>query len=449
MLVLTLALEGCAAGSTGESETTAATTTETTMAAPTLSPTPTPVPYDASYELASRLFLELTGGTEVTDNQQSFVSGLSTALDASVSPKDVVSSIVSSEYFASQNLTDSEYIKLISRVIGDFETDEIMTQYWVDQISYGAITREDVLDTYTSTVEFGALCMEYGFEVVNEMPDTSEFDFEYTSLAMYNLSDVTLASSDDVTALTELQNTLGKRVNNGSVVQSIGDFIPSSEDITALWEEIDSLERSYTVSFVMIDIATGKGIMYNPNDKLYTASSIKGPFAVSLSYYDPEGAEQYASTITSMISVSNNDAYSSLSSIYGRTYIQQWCEECGVDPEPFRYKYAMITSSQLALLWLRNYEYFSSDDCSDEFRTLFEGTLNSIISETLGQTYTVRSKAGWMIGIVSGKHDATVDAGVVYAYNGDYVMVIMTSVPSGMNRLENLTVILDSIHSKM
>jgi hypothetical protein len=42
-----------------------------------------------------------------------------------------------------------------------------------------------------------------------------------------------------------------------------------------------------------------------------------------------------------------------------------------------------------------------------------------------------------------------VDAGIVYADNGPYILAILTDIPSAVDRLDPLVTVLDSIHQTM
>lgn len=204
----------------------------------------------------------------------------------------------------------------------------------------------------------------------------------------------------------------------------------------------------YRHSFIMIDINTGRGVGYNLDEVYYTASSIKGPFAASFCALAPEIAVDWESTIISMLQYSDNDAYRVLNDTYHRTYIQEWAAESCVDPAPFAWKYPHISARQMAALWLRNYEFFEQDEWGAQVGSWFESPEYSIINETVGELYTTRSKGGWLVD-EDPDHAVSIDAGIVYADNGPYIVVIMSRVPSSLAYLGPIMEALEAVYSSM
>lgn len=60
--------------------------------------------------------------------------------------------------------------------------------------------------------------------------------------------------------------------------------------------------------------------------------------------------------------------------------------------------------------------------------------------------YTTQSKAGW---IADPDCSSTCDAGIVYADNGPYVLVVMSDLPASLESLDPLVTLLDQLHSYM
>ncbi|MBP5260632.1 MAG: serine hydrolase [Clostridiales bacterium] len=233
---------------------------------------------------------------------------------------------------------------------------------------------------------------------------------------------------------------------NEDGITSFGGFEPDEEVLQQLQQASDDL--LYRHSFIMIDINTGRGVGYNLDEVYYTASSIKGPFAASFCALAPEIAVDWEDTVISMLQYSDNDAYRVLNDTYHRTYIQEWAAQACVDPAPFAWKYPHISARQMAALWLRNYEFFEQDEWGAQVGSWFESPEYSIINSTVGDLYTTRSKGGWLVD-EDPDHAVSIDAGIVYADNGPYVVVIMSRVPSSLAYLGPIMEALEAVHSSM
>ena len=64
----------------------------------------------------------------------------------------------------------------------------------------------------------------------------------------------------------------------------------------------------------------------------------------------------------------------------------------------------------------------------------------------LGGRYTVHSKPGW---IVTGYPRAFNDAGIIMAGDRPYLVVICSNATERFDMLQNLTRVLDDVHSEM
>ena len=66
----------------------------------------------------------------------------------------------------------------------------------------------------------------------------------------------------------------------------------------------------------------------------------------------------------------------------------------------------------------------------------------------MGELYTTRSKGGWLVD-EDPDHAVSIDAGIVYADNGPYIVVIMSRVPSSLEYLRPIMEALENVHSSM
>ena len=183
---------------------------------------------------------------------------------------------------------------------------------------------------------------------------------------------------------------------SGSALTSFGSYTMSSSVKNKLNSAINNfINNGSRVGFYMIDLTNGKGVYYNSNSSFYSASTIKGPYVVSLNEKVPNSANNSSGLMKNAIKVSDNNAYISLRKTYGSSPFASWVSDAGCTDVNTTNNYIDITPRQLAQMWAKSYEFFYSGRTNSEFcRNLFTGTLNSPISSTLGNTYTVYSKAG-------------------------------------------------------
>jgi len=245
-------------------------------------------------------------------------------------------------------------------------------------------------------------------------------------------------------SVEELQASLSS-FDSSTAFSTIGNYPLGSFEKDLLGSVVGAIEeQSCHVGFVLMDINTGWGVAYNADEEFYSASSIKGPYVASLAVHHPDSVLSWAESMYSVVHDSDNDEYFSLRNSYGDEPMTWWCEEAGVeafiDGEWFPY----CSPRTLSKLWLRTYEYFESDSAgTSEIKSMYIGSLNSPISQNLGATYEVCTKAGW---IIDEEFTATIDAGIVYAGENPYLMIIMTDAPSDFSVLDPLVLALDEIH---
>jgi len=238
-------------------------------------------------------------------------------------------------------------------------------------------------------------------------------------------------------------------VTDEPVVQSFGGYSPSDEALAQLYAAMEFFDNNYYhYSFTLIDINTGRGITYNPDEIFYPASSIKGPFALSFAELNPEAASNYINTINSMLVYSDNDAYALLNDTFGRQYIQQWFSDCNIVTSYANYKYPRLGSRDIAKLWIHGYDFLMNNEMGDVAREWLNHPNESVIYSVLGEMYDTYSKGGWFRG-EDPSYNSTVDAGIVMSDYGPYVVVIQTNIPDNMNALSDLMLALEQIHQEI
>ena len=149
-----------------------------------------------------------------------------------------------------------------------------------------------------------------------------------------------------------------------------------------------------------------------------------------------------------MLVFSDNDAFTRLFNTFRRTYIDQWAAEANVEPECIQYKYPRICTRDLFRLWIRNYEFFTTDPNGEICASWMREPEYSLIHSEFEGLYVTESKAGWMVDD-NPQHTTTIDAGIVHADSGTYIVVIESNVPRDIEPLRPLLQALNHAHDEM
>ena len=237
-----------------------------------------------------------------------------------------------------------------------------------------------------------------------------------------------------------------------SQILGYADRKPLDIQTSAEWKKVreakDALLENVEVSFVMLDLNTGRGISYNPDEMIYTASSEKGPSVASSVHDNPEILDSQINLIQAILYYSDNYSYDTLWDRYAKRSMVEWCENAGVRYENHVHEYSYMSARQMAKLWTENYFYFQTDAVGNRLSYEYQQPETSSIHKVLGEKYRTQSKGGWF----AGRWDSTCDCGIVYAGEHEefpYLISIMTSVPCNMDRLDGLVEALDDYHTKM
>ena len=237
----------------------------------------------------------------------------------------------------------------------------------------------------------------------------------------------------------------------GLTVTAPEAFLGSAE-LAAVEDEIASLEEDgFTVSIVLLDLETRRGVTYNADAAMYPASSIKAAFCAWL-YETKGGAGKLSSEVANAIINSDNEAYDKITDTYGYESFESWYKDVSgfaFERPRVHYIYPHVTASSLASVWEEIYDFGTSDEKgADELGSYLAQTAVSPIAEVLRGDVEVWSKAGWY---PADEWDipASNDAGVVFSDTGAYVMVVMTNMSSNLGALEPLVSALDAAHTLM
>lgn len=247
---------------------------------------------------------------------------------------------------------------------------------------------------------------------------------------------------------SELIATVNKASGNKKLKAIGGSYNFNSKAGKQLKSAIKSLKK-YKLSFVMIDIKTGKGISYSPNKVQYIASSIKGPYVAAANKYHPNKVtSKWKKTMSSTIKVSSNEGYSKVRKKFGHSTMKKMMKYCGISSKEMKWNrnYPYMSSKTLAKLWIGTYWYFYKDTNKNSkwARGLYKHPLNSFIDK--GLSTPTRTKPGWYPG---GGYNVQNDAGIVLVNGHPYVLAVMSSACGQYKKLSKLVKAIDAVHTDM
>lgn len=243
------------------------------------------------------------------------------------------------------------------------------------------------------------------------------------------------------------------------------------QDLAELDQAVSTIEQGGSeVGFFMIDLASGASVSYHADSAFYSASSIKGPYVVSVVESELGDAAQADGRIDAILHYSDNDAYASFRSSYGDGPMHALVDASGAEQmdnvgitdvveeaaAPERAGgiadnfYEFVTPRQLAALWQQCDAFLSSDEPGAQWLAgMFEEPeVSSLRRAGAAWGTTTWSKAGWYPDDEAA-FATTVDAGVVRASTGDVVVVVMTTAPEDFSATGNVIAPLLALHSLM
>lgn len=264
----------------------------------------------------------------------------------------------------------------------------------------------------------------------------------------------------DMPRIRELIDGIG----DDSRLTCFGKYTPSPEALRKVEAEIQRiLADGHKVSLVMADLQTRSGLSFRSGVPMCTQSTVKAIYIGAVLSRFPQAMEEHGADIRDAITLSSNEAYEHLRSIYGPEPIRAWCRETGVAEgfadQPYPRSYCV---RDMLKLWTRLYCFLNDGSDTGNAGRFYADSALSAARERLGSRCPVHTKAGWENGIGDDETDyahaviparytdgdplndecATNDTGIVYAENGPYLFVIYTDYPwpwSGDNRLYGLT----------
>lgn len=244
-------------------------------------------------------------------------------------------------------------------------------------------------------------------------------------------------------------NSQGKMQKNtwvGSKYLAKDGVYDSSKKLTlaTLQTKLKKAMNSYsgTWSIYVKNLNTGESITIN-NKKMYAASLIK-LYAMGAAYQKIKNGSvkesRVSGTISNMITVSSNDAFNSIISTVGKSYVNSWCKSNGFTQ----------TNEGHGLMPAGNYGSHLSNgsgsnmtsvrDCGAFLEKVYNGTLvsksasNKMLKYLKKQTRRSKIPAGVPSGVtVANKtgetDDYTHDAAIVYSKGATYIICVMAKCP--------------------
>lgn len=213
-------------------------------------------------------------------------------------------------------------------------------------------------------------------------------------------------------------------------------------------------DAGWEVGFVVYDFKTERGLGYNADTAIFSASTIKAPYVayIAQEYLDKgqaaltdevfedavhEGTGIMASddvdiydlgtVLSNTIVYSDNTGYALLRENYSDGF-EEWAAAAGVDASAWQGEwYPFYTPRDLAKLWLNVGGYLKSGSMNAPFsKDLLSRTGTSFIRQALGASHRVLSKPGYEIDAPGFDMGALNDAGIVQGSSGDYLVAVMS-----------------------
>ncbi len=326
---------------------------------------------------------------------------------------EAVKSFFSSAELAARNLNNEDFVTAAYQTILDRDPDESGFAEWTKKLNSGT-SRSDIINGFVRSQEFRKLCRSYGI----------------------------MAGNDLKTMISSLNSA-----SSSASVQGFGGYTPGGAIQSRLQAAADSITAGgYSIGFILLDLNTGRGVSYNPDVRLYSASSIKGFYVAALTCMNPASINESQDLMLQTVVNSSDSAYLTLYDRYGEAPYEQWKKDADVTDPGNYFKFTYYTPRDMAKLWARNYDFFTSSATGKTVGTWYQNPSRSLIHSTLGNRYTTRSKAGY---IWYGGYNAANDAGIVYADSGTYIAAVMTNMPGSLERLTGVMEAMEAAHNEM
>ena len=205
--------------------------------------------------------------------------------------------------------------------------------------------------------------------------------------------------------------------------------------------------KGASVSYIIVDIATGATIEHNADALYYSASSVTGSYCVSLvREHGAQVRESYGDVIRACLVNSSNDDYNALRETYKHErFFQNFGSEAGVSADLSGW-YADYSVRELAKLWAVADPWLAAGSEDAAWVGEFLGdTLYSQVDDIAGgDGITTWSKAGWYPGGDRGA--VTFDGGAVHTQTDDYAIAVAVDRGSDFKAIRSIMEPLVALH---
>ena len=257
--------------------------------------------------------------------------------------------------------------------------------------------------------------------------------------------------------------SLTAEADGGALVLSGDVGSRTADDLSAIVQELDALHDEGIQAGVAVTSLDGSiTLTYQRDQSFYAASTIKAPYACAvLEEGLPAGTASLASLrdlLSSMLLYSDNGSYKQMRDSYGDDMFLTWLQQHDVSAGTYgslsdyaHDHYPFSTPEQLTQMWQAIWAFASSDAQGASYlRDLLARREESPIADALGSQTETYSKAGWYPQTDSSDAaPASNDAGVVIhgSDSTSYVISVMSTAPSELDRLEGLISAIDHLMS--
>lgn len=223
----------------------------------------------------------------------------------------------------------------------------------------------------------------------------------------------------------------------------------SSGTVDRIYKAIGNYENEgYSVGFVMIDLYSGASVSYGMDNYFYSASTIKGPYVMSLLKYKPWLLNSWGDTLYNTINVSSNEAYAELRNNLGASTLDwfvDWTHAWGFD---YSSHYVWYTPRQLCKLWVGMADYLMGNEQDAWWARDVYGNNIAIYSrqELAWKGVPIYAKSGWVNGSINVHNEGYL------VMDGDhpYVCVIMSNEIWQNNwKIRTLMSAIDAAHGEL
>lgn len=268
---------------------------------------------------------------------------------------------------------------------------------------------------------------------------SSSIDFSVTADSENQKAALCLASLD--------------RITWTSGITSFGGYTPSAAMLRVLQETGSTIsDGGKHYGYMLIDINTYAGICYDSDAHFYSSGAAAAAFIIGTLNADAtslsNSGEEFQ--IVAANGSSSQETYTNLMNTYGFTGMNQWLNAGGIDPSIDGYGAAFLSAEDLSRIWLKNYQYFTTDSNGSTVETWFQSPSDSPIRTALGSKYTTWSLPGnYTGGSDATDYDTTVDAGIVSSGSSPYGIAIISDYAAQPDKLVPLVQALDAVHTEL